>query len=200
MTLSPSMRQLVLIGTAAAFQLPSVSFHVALSPRVSSARLAAVPPEPLEQVDDASYETAVVEPSRAGTPVLVDFFTDWCGPCKIIEPLLRELHQKGDVKVVKAKPEETESFRAWLEEQGKHISGLPTCVLFENGKPRKMISGAFNMAKLEAFVDSTIGTVMPVIQPQMQRQPAYAPITEESSPHERWSTHLRCTRKRGRFH
>lgn len=199
MTLSATLRQLVLISTAAAFQLPSVSFHVALSPRVSNARLA-IPPEPLEQVDDTSYEAAVVEPSRAGTPVLVDFFTDWCGPCKLIEPLLRELHQKGDVKVVKAKPEETESFRAWLEKQGKYISGLPTCVLFENGKPRKVISGAFSMAKLEAFVGSTIGTVMPTIQPQMQRQPVYAPITQDSSPHERWSVPSRSTRKRGHLH
>merc|ERR1711907_37575 len=68
----------------------------------------------LDVVSDESYEDAVISSSKKGKPVIVDFFTDWCGPCKLVEPVLRDLHASGAVKVVKAKPEDTERFRAWL--------------------------------------------------------------------------------------
>jgi hypothetical protein len=75
--------------------------------------------------------------------VLVDFCTDWCGPCKLVEPLLRELHAGGSCTVVKAKPDECAAWREWLAEQGAHlqVAALPTCIMFEKGRPMRTLVG-----------------------------------------------------------
>ena len=111
----------------------------------------------------------VVAHSANNQPVLVDWFADWCGPCRLVEPFLKDLHAAGDVRVVKCKPEETEDFRAWLKQQGArfNIAGLPTLILFQNGKPVKSLVGRFTQEKLAKFVDSAASGVRGVVTPTM---------------------------------
>ena len=78
----------------------------------------------IDVVNDEDFEDVVVAASTT-KPVLVDFVADFCGPCKLIEPLLRELHSQGEVTVVKAKPEEAPRFKEWLAKQGKHDEAKP---------------------------------------------------------------------------
>lgn len=144
--------------------------------------------------DDDHYKDDVIAAStNSGVPILVDFFTDWCGPCKLIDPLLREVHALGLVKVIKAKPEENESMLWWLAKHGHRITGLPTCVLVESGKPVRAIAGAFNEVKLYSFLkQSAAGLAQPG---QLQLIPV--PV-EEASPHERWTQQAQQIRQRSR--
>lgn len=174
---------------------------LAVAQRALPARLCAAAQSGLESIDDESYEAVVISES-VNRPVLVDFCTDWCGPCKLVEPLLKEIHAKGEVKVVKAKPEDTEGFRAWLAKQGKHIAGLPTCILIENGVPSRLLEGAFNAAKLQNFLGTRLSDAIseyPALDqlgttlrgPRPRTQLAYSYVrgtdTDWTSPHERWA-------------
>jgi thioredoxin 1 len=80
-------------------------------------------------VDDANFETEVL---KASLPVLVDFSAAWCGPCKMIDPLLKELAEgewKDKIKVVKINADEsTETVTRC------GVMGLPTLLLFKSGK------------------------------------------------------------------
>jgi len=104
-------------------------------------------------VDDSSFQAKVIDASNE-RPVLVDFYTDWCGPCKLIEPMLRELHGK-DCTVVKAKPSECERWRKWvLKHGGAHLQvvAVPTCMLFVGGRPLRAMAGKFTKDRLHTFV------------------------------------------------
>ena len=98
-----------------------------------------------------------------------------CGPCKLIEPLLRDLNAEGAVKVVKAKPEQTAAFRTWLKQQSTKygISGLPTLILFEKGKPARSLMGGFDAKKLRSFVGDAAEAFTGAVRPS---QPARVPI------------------------
>ena len=93
---------------------------------------------------DETFEAEVIDRSKQGQPVLVDFTADWCGPCKLVEPLLADLDGQGAVKVVKAKPEHTSTFRTWLVEQGSKygISGLPTSASSVRGYTQALLHSA----------------------------------------------------------
>ena len=90
--------------------------------------------------------------------MLVDFYADWCGPCRLVEPHLKKLAAESDsVTVMKARLEECPAFTVWLQEQGQafKLGALPTCVLFDGGKPVRKMEGAFSFDKLDAFVAGT---------------------------------------------
>ncbi len=83
----------------------------------------------LQMIDDASFEAEVL---KTPLPVLVDFSAAWCGPCKMIDPLLKELAEgewKGRVKVVKVNADESTDT---VTRCG--VMGLPTLLLFKGGK------------------------------------------------------------------
>ncbi|AWB68156.1 thioredoxin [Saccharobesus litoralis] len=81
--------------------------------------------------------------------VLVDFYADWCGPCKMIAPVLEQLSKSRDnVKIVKVDADEAPELMA---EQG--IRGIPTLLLFNQGEKVGTKVGAAPLAQLEAFVD-----------------------------------------------
>ena len=97
-------------------------------------------------VTDATFDSEVI---KSAEPVVVDFFAEWCGPCKAMAPALDQVAQEmaGKVKVVKIdvdqNPEITQRFR---------IQAMPTLMLFKDGKVIGQIVGAVPRAKIEALV------------------------------------------------
>ncbi len=93
-------------------------------------------------VTDGSFDSDVI---KSGTPVLVDFWATWCGPCKMIAPVLEELagEKAGQLTVAKldvdANPETARNFQ---------VVSIPTLILFKNGEPVKRIVGAKGKAAL----------------------------------------------------
>jgi len=93
-------------------------------------------------VTDGSFSTDVLSSS---TPVLVDFWATWCGPCKMIAPVLEEIasEKAGELTVAKldvdANPETMRSFG---------VQSIPTLILFKNGEPVKRVVGAKGKAAL----------------------------------------------------
>lgn len=86
-------------------------------------------------VTDQSFETDVI---KASTPVLVDFWAEWCGPCKALGPKLEEIASelKGKVRIVKLNVDENPSMPAKYG-----VRGIPTMILFKNGKEVDQIVG-----------------------------------------------------------
>jgi len=136
----------------------------------------------LSFISDDTFESEVIDHSKQGQPVLVDFTADWCGPCRMVEPLLADLDGAGAVKVVKAKPEHTETFRTWLKEQGEKygIAGLPTIILFEKGLPARVHMGSFDAKKLASFVGDAAAQL---VAPRPAPVPVPVRIDRQDAPH-----------------
>jgi len=97
---------------------------------------------------DASFNADVIE---AGTPVLVDYWAEWCGPCKMIAPILDEVSKDYDGKLRIAKMNVDEN-RDVPAKYG--IRGIPTLMLFKDGQLAATKVGALSKAQLTAFIDS----------------------------------------------
>ena len=104
----------------------------------------------ITHVTDAEFQNEVLS---SDVPVLVDFWAEWCGPCKMIAPILDEIAQEyGDrVKVCKVNVDENQ---AAAERYG--IRGIPTLMLFKNGDVEATKVGALSKSQLAAFLDSHI--------------------------------------------
>ena len=102
------------------------------------------------QVSDDSFEQEVLQ---AGVPVLVDYWADWCGPCKMISPILDEVAKEyaGKLKVCKLNIDENQATPPKFG-----IRGIPTLMIFKNGNVEATKVGALSKSQLTAFVDSNI--------------------------------------------
>ena len=101
-------------------------------------------------VSDASFEEDVLKSDKA---VLVDYWAEWCGPCKMIAPILDEISQNyaDKVKIAKLNIDENP------ETPPKYgIRGIPTLMLFKNGAVQATKVGALSKSQLTAFIDSNL--------------------------------------------
>ena len=104
----------------------------------------------IKVVSDASFETDVVNSSQ---PVLVDFWAEWCGPCKALSPVLDEIANEydGRVRIVKVNVDENAQIPPKYG-----IRGIPTMLLFKDGVVEATKVGALSKTNLSAFLDSNI--------------------------------------------
>ena len=101
-------------------------------------------------VTDASFEDDVV---NATVPVLLDFWAEWCGPCKMIAPMLGEIADEyvGKVKIAKLNIDDNPK-----TPQRFNVRGIPTLILFKNGQVEGQKVGALRKSDLAAFLDSKL--------------------------------------------
>jgi thioredoxin 1 len=99
---------------------------------------------------DDSFEADVLQ---SDTPVLVDYWAEWCGPCKMIAPVLEEIAEEyqGKLKVAKLNIDQNE---ATAPKYG--VRGIPTLMIFKGGNVEGTKVGALSKSQLTAFIDSTI--------------------------------------------
>ena len=106
--------------------------------------------EHIKHVTDASFDTEVL---KAGTPVLVDYWAEWCGPCKMIAPILDEVSSayEGKLQIAKMNVDENRDIPAKFG-----IRGIPTLMLFKDGQLAATKVGAMSKAQLTAFIDQQL--------------------------------------------
>lgn len=106
--------------------------------------------EHIHQVTDDSFQADVL---NSDTPVLVDYWAEWCGPCKSLAPILDEVAKEyaGKIKVMKLNIDENQDTPRKFG-----VRGIPTLMLFKNGSVEAQKVGALSKSQLSAFIDSSI--------------------------------------------
>lgn len=102
----------------------------------------------IQHTSDAAFDSDVLKSDK---PVLVDYWAEWCGPCKMIAPILDEVSKDydGRLKIAKMNVDENRDVPAKFG-----IRGIPTLMLFKGGQLAATKVGALSKAQLTAFIDS----------------------------------------------
>ena len=103
----------------------------------------------LQDVSDANFQAEVIE---SDAPVLVDFWAPWCGPCRVVAPVLEEIaSERPDLRIVKLNVDDNQQTAAQFD-----VLSIPTMILFKNGQVAKKIVGAYPKRKLEAEIEPAL--------------------------------------------
>lgn len=109
----------------------------------------------IKHISDASFETDVLQSAQ---PVLVDYWAEWCGPCKMIAPILDEMATTygGKLQITKMNVDENREIPAKFG-----IRGIPTLMLFKDGKLAATKVGALSKSQMAAFIDENLKEQQP---------------------------------------
>ena len=103
----------------------------------------------LEDVTDSSFQSEVLD---AESPVLVDFWAPWCGPCRVVHPILEEIQaEREDLRIVSINVDDNQQTAATYE-----ILSIPTLLLFRDGEIAKRVIGALPKKRLEAELEPAL--------------------------------------------
>ena len=104
----------------------------------------------IKHITDQSFEADVLQ---SGTPVLVDYWAEWCGPCKMIAPILDDVAKgyQGKLQIAKMNVDENRDIPAKFG-----IRGIPTLMFFKGGQLAATKVGAMSKAQLTAFIDQQL--------------------------------------------
>ena len=103
----------------------------------------------LSEVSDSNFQAEVIE---SDGPVLVDFWAPWCGPCRVVAPVLEEIAaERADLRIVKLNIDENQQTAANFQ-----VLSIPTLILFKGGQVAKKVIGAYPKKRLEAELEPVL--------------------------------------------
>jgi thioredoxin 1 len=103
----------------------------------------------LPDVTDADFQSEVLDSEN---PVLVDFWAPWCGPCRVVHPILEEmLAERDDLRIISLNVDENQQTAAAYD-----VLSIPTLILFKDGQEAKRVIGAMPKRRLEAELEPAL--------------------------------------------